>query len=595
MKVYIFNGIICFFHVLILYGGVSLISRSNQFFLQGCRFLLPCLLGLVVAATPVLAASDKTERLPGVVDRPTPELPKDVEGRTTADMPIPAAPTGEEVADPNRTLMDNLSEVTFSGFSVLDEATLQQAVAPFIGHALSAADLAELKYAITRQYYDRGYVLVKVTTPPQDVSDGVLDVVIYEAQIGNIDIVDNDAVSPYLVEQMSKRVKSGEVFRERTVESMVNDVNDLGGVSASLNLRPGAQVGTTDMALIVEPTNDDVQRFTIDNYGSELTGEYVGMAQLQKSNLLGWGETLRFTGRKSDTDLWGILVGATVPTGLRNIKMDVDFGYSENDIGGPLDPLGASGESTYFGLSFFSALINQRSQKLNVRFGFEATESKSYLAGVTESKTDLRKFFLEGNYLWNMPTTVGYVSLRLTQGVDIFGASDENDPMIGRVGGDPQGFKLQPVLYIGHRVAENGLLKALFVGQWANEALQGADLFVAGGYGTVRGFDPGQISGERGMIVNLEYQHKIYQHDPWSVLLGPFLDAGKVYNEIKTDSNHPDDTLVSAGLGLEVSTTPSLWDYGNSNLRFDWAHQVGDYASAVQDSNTFYFRFTQTF
>lgn len=574
-----------------MFGGVSLLSRPNQFGHLGYRYLLPCLVGLVMSVPQVLAA--ETQRLPGVIDRPTPEAPN-VE-RHPAEVPIPAAPEGETVADPNKTLIDNLTEVTFSGFSVVDEATLQQVVAPFIGQSLSAAGLAELKYAITRLYYDQGYVLVKVTTPPQDVSGGVLNVVIYEAQIGSIDIMDNDAVSPYLLEQISKRVKSGDVFRERPVESMVNDANDLGGVSASLNLRPGAQVGTTDMALIVEPTNDDVQRFTIDNFGSELTGKYVGMAQLQKSNLLGWGETLRFTGRKSDSDLWGILVGATVPTGLRNIKMDVDFGYSENEIGDRLSDLGASGESTYFGLSFHSALINQRAQKLNARFGFEARRSESFLLDVTESKTNLRQFFLEGNYLWNWTNTVGYVSLRFTQGVDILGASDEDDPLLGRAGGDPQGFKLQPVIYIGHRVAENGLLKALFVAQWANEALQGADLFAIGGYGTVRGFEPGEESGERGMLVNLEYQHKVYQYDPWAVLFGPFLDAGKVFNEIKTDDNHPDKSLVSAGLGLEVSTTPSLWNYGNSNLRFDWAHQIGNYDNTFEDSDRFYFRFTQTF
>jgi hemolysin activation/secretion protein len=548
-----------------------------------------------MGATPVLAAEPDI-LLPGVIDRPTPELPKEItDERKPVEVPVPAAPESEQVADPNKTLMDNLAEVTFSGFSVLDEASLQQVVTPFIGKPLSAADLAELKYAITRLYYDQGYVLVKVTTPPQDVSGGVLNVVIYEAQIGSIDIVDNDAISPYLLGQISKRVESGEIFREGPVESMVNDANDLGGVSATVNLRPGTQVGTTDMALIVEPTNDDVQRFTVDNYGSELTGQYVGMGQLEKSNLFGWGETLRFTGRKSDGDLWGVLGGATIPTGLRNIKMDVDFGYSENEIGDRLEALGASGNSTYFGLSLFSAIINQRAQKLNVRFGFEARHSESFLLDVTESNTNLRQFFLEGNYLWNMPNTVGYASLRFTKGVDAFGASNEGDRMLGRPDGDPQGFKLQPLLYIGHKLGDNGLLKALFVSQWATEALQGADLFVVGGYGTVRGFEPGQESGERGVLVNLEYQHKIYQRDKWSVLLGPFLDAGKVWNEIEIDSNSPDQTLIAAGLGLEISTTPSLWNYGNSNLRFDFAHQIGDYDTTFEDSYKFYFQATQTF
>jgi hemolysin activation/secretion protein len=568
-----------------------LILGNNKYLLQGRSCLLPSLISLILVVPPVIAA--EVERLPGVVDRPTPELP-DVE-RRPAEVPIPAAPSGEEVADPNKTLIDNLTEVMFSGISVLDEPALQQVVAPFLNKSLSAAGLAELKYAITRTYYDQGYVLVKVTTPPQDVSDGVLEVVIYEAQIGSIDIMDNDAISPYLLLQISKRVESGDVFREGPVESMVNDANDLAGVSATVNLRPGAQVGTTDMALIVEPANDDVQRFTIDNYSSELTGKYVGMGQLQKSNLFGWGETLRFIGRKSDGDLWSVLFGVTAPIGLRNIMLDVDYLHSENEIGDRLSALDASGESSYFGISMHSAIINQRAQKLNVRFGFEARRGESFLAGVTESKTDTRQFFLEGNYLWNWPNTVGYASVRFTKGVDIFGASDENDPLISRPGADPQGFKVQPLLYLGHRLSENDFLKALFVAQWSNDPLLPGDLFVAGGYGTVRGFEPGEESGERGILMNLEYQRKIYQRDIWSVLFGPFLDVGKVDNEIDTDSNAPDDTLIGAGLGLEVSTTPSLWNYGNSNLRFDWAHQIGDYDSTFDDGDRFYFRFTQTF
>jgi len=566
----------------------------NQFSHQAWNCLLLCLVCLVFAPKTITAA--ETERLPGIVDRPArSEIePEEIRDRETADVPIPAAPQGEQVADPNKILIDNLSEVTFTGFGVLDEATLQQAVAPFIGQPLSAAGLAELKYALTRLYYDQGYVLVKVVTPPQDVTDGVLDVTIYEAQIGAIDIIDNDAISPFLVKQMTRRLETGEVFREGPVESMVNDVNDLGGVSATVNLRPGTTVGTTDMALQVEPADDDTQRFTIDNYASELTGEYVAMAQLQKSNLLGWGETLRFIGRKAVTDdLWSVVFGATIPTGFRNVYADIDISRSENEIGDRLANLDASGQSTAISLGLSSAIINRRSEKLNVRGGFLARRGESFLADVTESRDDIRQFFLEGNYLWNWPNTVGYVSLRLTQGVDIFGASDEGDPLTTRLGGDPQATKIQPLLYIGHRLSENGLLKAIFVGQFGSDKMLAGDLFSIGGYGTVRGFEPGQESGEEGVFTNIEYQHRIYQHDIWTLHAGPFLDAGWIDSGF--NNTILDDTLVAAGLGMEVSTTPSLWRYGDSTLRFDWAHRLGDYESTIGSDNNFYFRFTQTF
>lgn len=569
-----------------------MIFGHHQITLQGWRCLLPCLVGLLLLlpAMSVLAADE--QRLPGVVDRPIATPPDEI-SRQPADVPIPAAPKGDEVADPNQELMANLDQVTFTGLSVIDEAVLQQAVAPFVGKSLTAGGLAELKYAITRQFYDRGYVLVKAVTPPQDVSDGILEVVIYEAKIGEITVQDDaGTVSPYLVGQLTRRVESGEVFREGPVESMVNDVNDLAGAGASLNLRPGAQVGTTDMVLQVQPADDDVQRFTVDNYGSELTGEFVGMAHLQKSNLLGWGETFRFIGRKSDGDLWSVLVGATVPTGLRNIKLDMDFLHSENEIGDRLAALNASGETTYFGVGLSSAIINQRSRKLTLRAGFEYRDIESFLFDVTESEDNIRQFYAEANYLWNWPNTVGYASLRLTQGVDIFGASSEGDALASRLG-DPQATKLQPLIYLGHKVSDNGMLKALFTGQWASDKLLAADLFVLGGYGSVRGFESGQELGEGGILMNLEYQHRVFQRDIWSVLVGPFLDAGRVFS--KFDNVTIDDTLASAGIGVEISTTPSLWNYGDSNLRFDWAHTLGGYDAPRIDDNTYYFRFTQTF
>ena len=556
-----------------------------------------CLVGGMLL-TPLSAFSvDETERLPGIVDRPARDfIPEEVEEREgkTVELPESPAPREEQVADPGRVVIDNLTEVAFSGNEVMDASILQTAVAPYLNQSVTAAGLAEMKYALTKLYYDEGYVLVKVTTPPQDVSDGVLDIVIYEAQVGSIDIVDNDAISPYLLEQVTKRVKTGDTFQEGPVESMVNDVNDLGGVAATVNLSPGTEVGTTDMTVAVEPTNDDTQRFTIDNYASELTGEWVGAAQLQKSNLLGWGETFQFNGRKALTeDLWSVAFGATVPVGYRNVYAHANFSYSENDIGGRLSGLDASSKSTGASFALSSALINRRSERLNVRGGFTARRGESFLAGARESTVDLRQLYGEVNYLWNWPNTVGFASLRLTQGIDVLGATDKNDPFANRLGADPQPTYVQPLLYIGHRVMENGLLKAIFVGQYGSDKMMASDLISIGGYGTVRGFNPGQESGERGFFTNIEYQHKLYQQDIWAVHAGPFLDAG--YVDSGFENSIVDDTLVSAGIGLEVSTSPSLWRYGDSNMRFDWAHVIGDYESTIHDDSRFYFRFTQTF
>jgi hemolysin activation/secretion protein len=120
-------------------------------------------------------------------------------------------------------------------------------------------------------------------------------------------------------------------------------------------------------------------------------------------------------------------------------------------------------------------------------------------------------------------------------------------------------------------------------------------LFILGGYGNTRGFQPAETTGEAGYQFSVEYSHKIWsgvwQGKNMVASTGPFVDGGHVWNRI--DAQTEDNTLISVGLGAELAA--ALTKFGETSLRFDVAVPVGDYDSAEVDTATVYVRLGQTF
>ena len=302
-------------------------------------------------------------------------------------------------------------------------------VAPYLNRPLTRGDLAKMKYDIAKRYYEDGYILVRVVTPPnQDLTRGVLNVTVYEAKIDKVTVGKDAAVRPFITGAIASEVHPGDVFNESDVESMVRDLDDLHGAKASVNLAPGSQVGTTALDVNVQKTNDFNQYVSVNNYGSKLTGEWLFNAGLQWGNLLGLGElyTLNFT--HSNEDLLTVSGGIQTPIGIKNIILDTSYLYSNSTVNGDLANLGTDGTTDQFRIGLSSALLNTARQKITVRVGFDAGHFQSNIInGIPNSDDKTRHVTLDGNYLLRLSNTTVYAALQLSQGVEAFGGSSEDD------------------------------------------------------------------------------------------------------------------------------------------------------------------------
>ena len=560
-------------------------------FFRKAGALLPgsmAFLGLVVSSA--LYAAPPAAILPGVVDRPPVELPPVLSGErvevpVAQPQPLPPAPTA---AEPVATL----TRISFGGTLLLEEPQLQAVAAPYLNRPISGSDIARLKYDLTSLYFKKGYVLVKVTTPPQNLSDGVLDVVVIAGRIGDI-TVSNEALNPAIANSRLGTIRSGDVFNERIVESALQDINDLNNIDSSVSLRPGSATGTTDLDVRIRKAEprQDVQIFTLDNYGSEFTGDTIARLSLQKSNLLGIGETFGITGRKSDDDFWAYQGEAMFPLPLRNLQLELDYLKSDNSIGDVFSALNSEGESKVYQAALSSALINQRQRKLVIRGGIERGRYESTLTGFPDTSDTITKLFAETSYSMRMSRLVTFVSVRANKGIGALGASSEGDADASRLDGNPQAWTLESLLYTNYRLTDRDFLQAILQAQQSDSTLLSPDLFVIGGYGSVRGYEPAQSTGDSGVSLNLDLYRQFNMPEQWYAQAGPFVDYGYVHNRV-ADSTL-EENLWSTGVGAEFNYRHS--QKLTSKLRLDWAFPMAHKGLPYVDDNTFYARFTQLF
>lgn len=550
---------------------------------------------LISIVAPLSSAMAQVERLPGVVDRPV--IDTEIPSSHSLDKPkgksFEDEPEMKKVSGANEVIA-TLRKVEFKGNTVLSDNALQKVVAGYLNQPLSKGRLAEIKYEVKKAFYDKGYILVRVVTEPQDFSKGVLKISIFEAKAADVNIKYNDSVNPVIADNIAKRVKAGDIIKESGVESMINDLNDLYDVRASMNLSPGKKLSTTNLDVTMKKENEDVHFVSIDNYGSKLTGDIVANAHLEHSNLFNLGEKLSLDLRRSEDDLWNVVVGAIAPIGIRNLKLETFYLHSENDIVGRLKNLNASGETDIFSLAVSSKLLNTRTHRVVLRTGLETREHKSYLSNVLDTKDNLAKLFLDASYLYRSAESVYYAGAKISKGIDAFDASSKGDVSATRALGEPDAIIFEPVFLVQRRMfGGDGTAQALIQGQLSTNTLLSSDLIIVGGYGSVRGFNVAQGAAEAGYTFSLEYDHVLPVNisDDLTFKAGPFLDGGALYNRVQ--GSVQDTHLYSAGLGFEAEA--NIVPAGSTTLRMDWAHPIGSYNATTVSDDTFYISVKQKF
>ena len=192
-----------------------------------------------------------------------------------------------------------VEQVELKGVHLLDEAKLQQELAPQLG-CLELEGLDGMLQTVTLAYVDAGYTAARAYLPEQDIGDGELTVEVVEGELAGIEMRASGS-APRTVAQMAFPGMVGRPLHIRDIEQGLDQINRLQSFKAVTELDAGAVAGETVLKVDMQSGRPFSLGVTADNRGATATGDRTFGINLGLDNPLGladhWSISVKRTGK----------------------------------------------------------------------------------------------------------------------------------------------------------------------------------------------------------------------------------------------------------------------------------------------------------
>ena len=479
--------------------------------------------------------------------------------------------------DPVVTVPEGADRITFpfralavDGMTAYSAEQIETLYAEYVGQDITLATLFGIMGRLQKKYLDDGYALSKVTIPDQNLKEEVTRLHVIEGHVAEVEIGPGIAPSPALDDAIA-RIKAMRPLNTVRLERILLLLNDLPGVKLSAILATlsddktrAAQPGAVRLILqkiALEPTHG---RVSVDNYGSDFAGPFqatvnghvtdIGIANSDLNLTLSATKPLReqrYGALRYDFPIWGI----------SGAKLAFSAIVARTEPGDSLRILDIEGKSKAITAALSYPFIRQRDRTLTVDGALAYKDANTDLLGSELYDDRLRIASIGANYSFS-DSTRGFnaLDLHFAQGLDIAGARDAGSFNLSRADGRPDFSKFE--FFAGRVQALPGdfELYGLVSGQYAFNPLLSSEEFGFGGGQVGRGYDPSEITGDRGVSASVELRYKKQMTAlNQDVVAQPyvFFDAGKVWN---IDRGAKDGiSAMSAGIGTRLHIDES-WD-----------------------------------
>jgi hemolysin activation/secretion protein len=455
----------------------------------------------------------------------------------------------------------------------------------FLNRPLSRKLISEITVTVTRYMRDIGRPLVAVTVPPQEVTDGSLQISVREYVLAEKRAEGNERTSDsYILGTV--RAQRGEPVDSEQLLDDINWLNQNPFRNSVVVFEPGAKPGTTDLAIRTTegkpwrvytgasyygvPEGDDTRLFAGINFANPFLPEHQIGYQLTVSpdafasgNLFELGQDLGYVSHAGS-----YFAPIDYGNGVRH-KLRIDASYVQSgdeltvpftqssdtlsvygDYATPLSAIDGVEAETYGGVDF-------KQQKSNVFFG-----------GVLSTSTTLNILQvvggIRGSYGEQSPTggVRNSFDLRLVYSPGDLLANNDDAAFVA-ASGDPDARASYVYAYgeITHTTALSSALVARTKAavQGSPQILPGVEQIALGGKNSVRGYATNELTGEVGAFAQNELRWISldlsgdsagrFAAQPFS-----FLDIGSAY-DIGNDTTQ---NLLSAGLGIDLAAGRNL-------------------------------------
>ena len=541
-------------------------------------FLISCLFGTQAVAQTTVEESQ----------------PPRVQGEQLARLP------GLSAFDPAQASDESLGVILRSVRIVSSPGASQEAeipegididaiIAKYVDQPMSLKSLFDLRNDIVRAYINAGRAFVAGTIPPQEISNGSVDIIITESEleaklVEGLLFSDEDYILSNISAQEGKTVDT---------DQLIEDLNWL-NLNPYRNLvvvaEPGKEFGGTVLTFRASETKPWTIYGGYNNHGTPATDENRLYAGFHAANLPAIDHQLSYQLTMSPDALHRLDQSYTATEQAAYLSHDGNYFIPlpwrhkmrtraahiqtrSNLTGGLVSETDTIIFSSEYAIP--TPRMGDISSEYYGRYEYKNSDRQIF-AGATlasDAEIDVHQFLLgvRGNARDSMGQTNFDVRFVHSPG-DISGANNATSyaAFSGNVGAEASYNYFFANVQRSTPISDGVRMITEVTGQYANETLPSTEVLSIGGADTVRGYTTSEASGDKGIIVRNELHFDITPADSRDVKAADFFaffDVGHVQDIARNTSAD----FSSLGIGLNAA----LGEHVSLNTSLGWALEDG--------------------
>jgi hemolysin activation/secretion protein len=569
--------------------------------------------GIITPETaPFVKVEDASNEAPKS-EAPKPEEPKTEEAKPEEpkaevpkqEAPVPPVVSAEE-ANLNAVLITSLEGLAFgstpesamalgnvSGLVATEDLQLlntteflAKVANNYLRRPVTLASINALNREVVAYFKDKGFPVVDVIVPEQDITAGTLRFIVLQARLGEIRVEGNKWFSDELLASQI-RTAPGAPLASKAIFDDLNWLNQNPFRRVGLVYARGSEVGTTDVVLQVEDRRPFRFYAGYENSGNKATGDNRWLAGVNWGNAFGLDHQFNYQFTMADNldDFYAHSGSYVIPLPWRH-TLTIYGAYANSSAEIIAGTLNADGESYSTGFRYSIPLAAKMKLNHELFFGYDYKfSSNALIFGPTTSaadKTEVSQFNL--GYSANLRDKFGSTAITATGFISPGNMTPHNENSDFTAVGPLTSADYSYGRLTLERVTRLPLdfsLVANITGQLSTGNLLVSEQLGAGGYATLRGYDEREANAEEGFISSVEIRTPsipVFSADSQLQLLA-FWDHAELYRHDPVAGSPDDYFLSSAGVGLRYSFSTYL------SLRADYGWQLkktslGDYGDS---------------
>lgn len=486
----------------------------------------------------------------------------------------------------------NISGIRAFSFGQLRTPEFASRMEPFFGKPVSINVINQITREVILYFRQNDRPVVDVYVPEQDITSGVVQVVVVEGRLGKIKVEGNKW---FTKEQITAPIhlKPEEYISEKSLTEDLNYLNSNPFRQTTAAFTPGSRPGYTDLIL---KTQD---RFPIrpfvgyDNTGNDLTGDERVQVGFNWGNAFDLDHQMSYQ-MTSDLDYEKLVANSgsyMIPLPWRHrLTFFGSYARTLADIDNPA--LNLVGNSWQVSMRYAVPLPTVWVLHHEVSAGYDFKQSNNNLefggTQVFNTVTEVDQFVLD--YTGSIQDKYGINSFDITGVFSPGGISGRNNDELfnaSRVGAQAD--------YMYGKFSAERLTKLPWDFSWdlkasaqvSSDNLLGSEQFGLGGYATVRGYDEREANGDEGYWISTEIRSMPLSFN-WffdkeekldQLQLLAFFDYGGTQLRLPQSGGDPHVQLASVGPGIRYA----IGTY--ATFRFDYGFQLMDTGLNARDNS----------